>query len=187
MTAEIELVAYSDDCRLRGRVTLDDDRLTDMLNAQAEFVVRDVLLESLEDGRTVELREMLLLRDELLLVEMAGPRGERTRRLSTRQHRMQVKVGPFVVAGYLHAPPTIDAYASVRRRPPMVPLTAATISYSVAGLPQLRDCSAVILNREQAEWIMPTSDEALYFPNVPTIVDPLGMAKDLSGSIFFPG
>src|SRR5579859_6910832 len=69
---EVEFVAYAEDCRLSGRIRLETERLSDMLNLHDEYELRDVLAESIETGEGVEVREIILSRDDLLLVHATG-------------------------------------------------------------------------------------------------------------------
>ena len=79
---------------------------------------------------------------------------------------MQLKVGPYTILGNLHLPEGMDPEDRVRKREPMVPLTNATIAYSLGGRVVVRDVGTVIVNRVLVEWIIPTADEAAVFPEV---------------------
>jgi hypothetical protein len=181
---QIEFMAYAGDCRVAGHVELTGERLTDMLNDSPSLRLRDVLLESLEDGRLLELADMELHRDEVFAVEAVGPRGEASRRLRTRSHRMQVSLGPYLVMGQLHTMPGADPMNSILRRDPMVPLTNATIGYTISGQTMMRDVETLIVNRELADWINPAAGEHLAFPDTPILTPAPGdyYAKDLTGS-----
>ncbi len=177
----IEFIAFAGDCRVFGRLQLEAERLSDMLNESPEIVVRDVLLDSLEDGRVVEMEELTLLRDELYAVVGTGPRGNQARRVRTKSRRMQLEIGPYLVAGQLHAFPGADALGSVLRRGPMVPLTNATIAFRRAGEMQMLDAGTLVVNRELAAWIRPTvEEEQAAFPDVPVVSSSPGphVAKD---------
>lgn len=182
---DIEFMAYAGDCRVAGRIQLSRDRLTDMLNDQPTLHLRDVLLESLHDGRLLELATLELQRDELFAVEALGPRGRAEKRVRTRPHRMQVSLGPYIVMGQLHTLPGADPLNGILRRMPMVPLTTATIGYSVAGQSVMRDVETLVVNRRLADWISPTSREQAFFPNTPIVVPAPGefFAKDLTGPL----
>lgn len=178
----IELDAFSADCRIHGRLILFGDRLTDMLNDQRQFRVSHVTLESLEDGHAIELDSLVLERADLVAVVAAGPRGSDRRRVTLDTVRMQVGLGPYVVAGRLHAEAGTDPLRSVLQRGPMVPLTQATIAFTLAGEIRVIDAATLIVNREAAEWIVPTADEAAHFPAVEIRIAPgLTRAKDLTG------
>lgn len=178
-------MAYAGDCRVAGRLELNQARLTDMLNAQPTLRLCDVLLESLDDGRLLELADMELQRDELFAIEAVGPRGTAEKRIRTRPHRMQLSLGPYIVMGHLHTMPGADPLNSMLRRMPMVPLTSATIGYSVAGQTVMRDVETLVVNRTLADWISPTSREHTFFPNIPIITPAPGefFAKDLTGPL----
>ena len=174
-------MAYAGDCRVAGRLELIGARLTDMLNAEPTLRLREVLLESLDDGRLLELADLELQRTELFAVEAVGPRGPAERRVRTRIHRMQLSLGPYIVMGHLHAMPGADPLDSLLRRMSMVPLTSATIAYGVAGQTVMRDVETLIVNRTLADWISPTSREQAVFPDIPIITPAPGefLAKDL--------
>ena len=183
-TTDLEVVAYAEDCRLFGHLALSAARLTDMLNDADEIELVDVAAEALTDGRVVEIRSIVVRRDELFAVEVSGPRGAREHRQRTRPHSVAVKCGPYVVRGQLHASPTVDPFASFRRRPPMVPLTEGSISYAVADATVVRHADTVIVNRDLVDWVTPVSDahdEVLELPALPTAKGIL--LKDFTGGI----
>lgn len=179
---EVEFVAYAEDCRLYGHVRLHTERLTDLLNEHEQIELVDVAMEGL-DGRIFEVRTIVVSRDELLAVHASGPRGVRNRRLRTRPHPVAVQTGPFHVRGHLHAMPTADPFAALRRRPPFVPLTDGSIAYSLAGVPVLRRSETIIVNRELWDWIAPATDEEIEFPELPVTQDRSPMLKDFTGNI----
>ncbi|HEY3523494.1 MAG TPA: hypothetical protein VGK63_07295 [Candidatus Limnocylindrales bacterium] len=168
---EVEFVAYADDCRLFGHLRLSGDRLTDMLNEYEEYILVDVLAESLLDGSEAETIEIVVTRDELLAVEATGPRGSGDRRLRTQQHPMALKAGPYLVQGYLHAQLGLDPLMTIRRRGPMVPLTSALIAYTSGGVRGVHEATTLLVNRERTDWIAPVGDEERAFPDVPVLLE----------------
>lgn len=164
---EIEFVAYAEDCLIRGRVDLEGERLSDMLNARQTVSVRGAVAEALDDGRMLPIDALDLERGEILAVEALGPRGNASRRVRTRSHRMQVKIGPYLVLGYLHTLPGGDPAASSTHQPPFVALTDATVVWTEAGTSRAEDVGALLVNRDRAAWIRATEEEAVAFPNVP--------------------
>jgi hypothetical protein len=181
---EVEFVAYADDCRLFGHLRLSGDRLTDMLNDYEEYILVDVLLESLADGRVLETPEVVVARDDLYAVEATGPRGNGGRRLRTRQHPIGLKLGPYLAQGYFHALPGVDPLAAVRRRAPMLPLTHAWIGYASGGTKRLREATTLVVNRELTDWIVPASDEGeVEFPDVPVAKEQGPLLKDFTGAL----
>ena len=183
-TTELEVVAYAEDCRLFGHLALSAARLTDMLNEADEIELVDVAVEALADGRIVEMRSMVVRRDELLVVQATGPRGARERRQRTRPHPVAFKTGPYLVRGLLHALPTADPFVALRRRPPMVPLTDGSISYTVAGSTVVRRADTIIVNRAVIDWVTPGTDDEVAGPELPALPAAKGiLLKDFTGEI----
>jgi hypothetical protein len=151
---EVEFVAYAEDCILSGQLRLGAERVSDLLNDNAEFEFVDVLVEDLAGGQAIEIREMSVRRDELLIVHATGPRGNAGRRRRTRQYPIVANTGPYEVRGYVHALPGSDPIASLRRRKPMIALTDAVIHYTTGSVPQRRRAAVVILNRDCVDWIV---------------------------------
>lgn len=180
----VEFVAYADDCILSGRVRLAADRLTDMLNQHDEIDLVDVRVERLDGLGAVEVKEVLVRREELLLVHATGPRGSQARRQRTRQHPLAMKLGPYEVRGNLHALLGTDPLLAIRRRRPMVPLTDAWIEYQVAGEHERRRVTALVVNRDQIDVIEHALDEAVELPDLPVKNDQQGpLVKDFTGNI----
>jgi hypothetical protein len=91
---EIEFVAYAEDCTLSGHLRLAAERLTDLLNDHDEVELTHVVVEDLVGGHAVEVDELVVERDELLLVHASGPRGNASRRVRTTPHRISAKADP---------------------------------------------------------------------------------------------
>ena len=183
----VDLVAYAEDCVLSGRLALTADRLTDLLNDHEEFVFVDALVESLADGHMIERREVAVGRDELLIVQIAGPRGDSQRRQRTRQHPIAMKLGPYDLHGYLHTLPGSDPIASLRHRRPMVPLTEASIEYSIGVDRHRRQVSAVLVNRDQLDSVVEATDEEVEMPDIPFGDHKGVLLKDFTGSVHSDG
>lgn len=150
---EIDFVAYSTSERLSGRVRLDNDRLTDMLNAHREYVLVDALAERLPEGGSMVVPEILIQRDELALVRAGGPRGNRSLRVPTTTHRVVLRTGRYVVAGLHHSTGGQDPLAALRRRDPMVPLTDAVILFRVGQNIVEEPGGTIVVNRDLVEWV----------------------------------
>jgi hypothetical protein len=180
---EIEFSAYTEDFRLFGHLRLEGERLTDMLNGLDELILIDAMVESLTDGMAYEVDELAVMRDELVAVEASGPRGNPARRVRVRPFPIGVKLGPYLVRGYVHVTPGANPVLAVRRKRLMVPLTEATIEYQRGGTRIQRRSSTILFNRELADWIAPTVDEAIEYPDIPIAVDHSPLAKDFTGQI----
>jgi hypothetical protein len=179
----VEFQGFAGDCTIAGQVTMFGERLTDFLNGQERFRLHHVEFTSLEDGHVVALDSVSLERDELLAVVGTGPRGSESQRVELEETRMQLAIGPYIILGRLHTQPGADPMKNVLQRETMIPLTQATIAFSVAGATIARDVSTIIVNRHQVEWIAATADEASLFPDA-TIRSPfsLNLRKDFTGS-----
>ena len=179
---EEEFAAYTADCRLSGFLTFEAERLTDALNAGEEFALDSVMVVALDDGRIFESRTFTVRREELIAVRAAGPRGNPSRRSRMRPSPVSLKAGPYVIHGYLHAPPGADPLLHIRRRRPMVPLTGAWIEYETNGQQHRARVGTILVNRLRIDWIglSKDTDVRVDLP-VETAVDP--RAKDMTGAI----
>lgn len=160
-TPLVRFIAYGDRHRIFGWIQLRADRLTDLLDAHEELHLADVKIESLEDGSTPSVDEIILGRRELVAVQAAGPRGDSSRRHQTRTHPIAVESGNYVIAGHLHAEPGIDPMTSIADRQTMVPLTDAWIEYWSGGERRHRSTGTIIVNREKADRIRVVAEEDL--------------------------
>lgn len=151
----IAFTGYGMDFIVRGRVEVDGMRLTDMLEQTEQILVRDAVLEGLDDLAHVELPEYLVPRSELLAALGGGPRGSHTHRIRATPHRIQASVGPYRVLGRLHTPGDASIAQRLHEGGPLVPLTDATIAYVIAGILEVRDASVVYVNRDLASWVRP--------------------------------
>jgi hypothetical protein len=177
---QIPFTAYADDCTVTGEVAFTFDRLSDFLSATEEFEVGDVEFRALDDGRVVEAPSAAILRGDLCVVAASGPRGRPERRLWTRQYPVRVRIGPYTVLGYMHAPPTIDPLKTTDRRT-IVALTSSVVEYAIAGEPRRDPAEAVLVNRTKIEALEPATDADLGVAaaiDLPKAVDK--RAKDLT-------
>jgi hypothetical protein len=179
---EVDIVAFAEDSVLSGRIRLDGERVSDLLNDTDEFSVTDALVEDLVDGHAIALRELLLMRDEVFVVDAAGPRGNASRRRRTCQHPVIAKAGPYEVFGYVHTLPGSDPIASLRLRKAMVAMTDAVIGYTVGSEPHLRRANVVMLNQDRADWIAEAPDDVMMIEMPPGPTGPL--TKDFTGNLY---
>jgi hypothetical protein len=181
---EVEFVAYAEDCILSGHVRLTADRLSDLVNDHDELELVDVLVSDLTGSEGIEVHQLLIRRDEILVLHATGPRGRADRRQRTRQHPIVVKLGPYVVRGYVHAIPGSDPIAGLRRRRPIVALTDAVVEYAIGREPIRRRVSTVLVNRELADWIVEGDDESDELDKFALPVDGQGLlVKDFTGEV----
>jgi hypothetical protein len=150
MGTDIEFVGFSGDCRVEGRVELEDSRLADLLNRHKTITVRDVTLVSTLDGHTQEFEKLEISRDELDIVVASGPRGDPKRRLATKPNGVTMKLGPYCAEGFMHAPPTANPVRGFDRKPAMVAITDAVLEYQSCGQPVSQWFRTLLVNRELA-------------------------------------
>jgi hypothetical protein len=157
----VRFAAYGAHQRVFGWVSLDADRLTDLLNAHDELCLLDVELEHLPNGLIGTVDEVIIHRSDLVAVHASGPRGDETRRRTTRTHPLAIKSGNYLIGGYIHVPPGVDPLASAHERPPMIPLTDALIEYWVQGKRQHQSIGTIVVNRDAADWIQVVTHDDL--------------------------
>ncbi len=150
MGTDIDFVGFAEDCRVEGRVDLEDSRLADLLNRRKTITVHDVTLVSTLDGHTQEFDKLEIARDELDIVVASGPRGDPKRRLATKPNGVTVKLGPYCAEGFMHAPPTANPVRSFDRKPAMVAITDAVLEYEFCSEPVSQWFRTLLVNRELA-------------------------------------
>lgn len=141
------LVAYAEDCVVRGDVDLEDGRLSDLVNELDFLTFRGATLEALDDGRVVDVGELEVERHDLHLIPVQGRRGDPQRRLRTAEDRVVLEVGPFFVTGNLHRPPNTQPMAALARWAKFVPLTDA--AFRVGNEASERFVEVLLVNRER--------------------------------------
>jgi hypothetical protein len=166
----VAFIAFGEDCIVTGHTILDADRLTDMLNLHDEYELADVTVERFDDGEPLELAQISVQRDELILVQATGPRGDALRRHPTSPQHLALQMGPYRVRGFFHALPGADPIVAMRRRKTMVPLTDARIEYTIHGEQRETQVDTVIINREQIDWVQELMPTATEFPQEPALL-----------------
>lgn len=170
--------AFWDGHRAYGWVRLEVARLTDLLNAHAEITLRNGEIEHLAAGRTEALETVRLAREELLAVQATGRVGDPSLRRRSRLHPIGAQLGPYLIAGYLHAVPGVAPADELATRPPMVPLTDAWLEYWVSGRPRRQWVGTIIFNHHLADRVerLPDQAEELVRPTWHPVEDSSGIA-----------
>ncbi len=150
MGTQIDFVGFADDCRVEGKVDLDDARLADLLNSRPTIVVHDVTLVSTLDGHKQVFDQLEIDRGELDIVVASGPRGDPKRRLATKPNGVNMRLGPYSAEGFMHAPPTANPVRALSRRPAMVAITDAVLEYKFCQEPVSEWFRTLLVNRELA-------------------------------------
>ena len=147
----VDFVALAANARFSGRIRLDAERLSDMLNAHAEFELQQARAEEIGTGRWRIVSSVVLRRDELLVVLATGPRGSLLRRRHTIPRTLTVKLGRYIVTGEVHTEPGLDPLLQLKRRD-MVPLTDAVVRYEGPRGTIEEPVDAVVINRHRIDW-----------------------------------
>lgn len=125
---EMIVTAWAEDCVVTGRASVgDEERLSDLVNAEGRVDLSGAVVEALEGGRRFDLDALSLGLDELCAVQLVGPRGDPRRRRWTVRRRIAAEVGPYVVTGSLHVLPGVNPLAAFLHRPRVVPLTDVVV------------------------------------------------------------
>jgi hypothetical protein len=157
----VRFAAYGAHERVFGWVRLQEDRLTDLLNAHDELHLLEVELETLATGLRGTVDEVVIHRHDLVAVQAHGPRGDAAQRRTTRTFPLAVQSGNYLISGYLHVQPGIDPIAFAQERPPMIPLTDALIEYWAHGKREHQAIGTIIFNRDSTDSIRVVSHDDL--------------------------
>ncbi len=154
------IVAWAEDCVVRGDVSLDEGRLSDRVNELELMTFFEATLEALADGHEVRVDELEVERRELHLIEVEGRRGDPARRLRTVEERVTVEIGPFVVTGNLHRAPQNAPLAALAGWARFVPMTDAEIR--VSGRDEASHREVILVNRDRIAKTVPQATIQVY-------------------------
>jgi hypothetical protein len=184
--ATVELTVYAGDSVAFGRIRLAADRVTDLMNDGTEFEFTDTYLQSLDDSHGLMVRTVVVARDEIFAVAVAGPRGDPTRRTRTRPIPVEIRLGRYDVSGSIHVVPGTDPIVGFRRRRVMVPLTEATIAFDGPGGRTISRFGTVLVNRDLTDWIAPAARSDVRPPELIPELAGSGLAKDFTVPLVGP-
>jgi hypothetical protein len=189
----IDFVGFTADRRITAMIPLADDRLSDMLNSVTRIVLRDAVVGDLtEEGPSLS-GDVTLPVGDLVAVIGTGRRGSEMRRRRTAVRQVSVGLGRYTVSGCLHVPPDqgdfpqhADPAAILAGRDILVPITAASITYDVAGVMTTEEHETILVNRARASWIeiQPEVDDDLDAGAVADVVSGrTRYVKDFTGTV----
>jgi hypothetical protein len=179
----IPFMAFAEDAVVHGELLLEGERLSDFIAQDSPFRIESVVIEALDDGRTVEVSATTIARDDLVAITGSGPRGNPARRLRTRQYPARAQAGPYEIVGYVHATPSAHPFAGVVRRQ-VLPMTSAVIRYRIADRSAEWSCDALLVNPAKVDWLENASDQALRLGPVLELSQKLdSRAKDMTGEL----
>jgi hypothetical protein len=143
-----QLVAWAEDCQVRGEVDLGEGRLSDQVNELEVVTFFGATLAALDDGRELEIDEVEVERRELHVIEVHGRQGDPERRLRTFKDPVMLQVGPYTVRGSLHRAPVSQPLAALASWNRFIPVTDVTMDVDRPGHePIQRD--VVLVNRDR--------------------------------------
>ena len=183
----VELTVYAGDSVAFGRLALNGDRVTDLMNDRTEFEFVDTCLESLDDGHELLVRSVYVARDEIFAVAVAGPRGDPARRRRTRPIPLELRVGRYDVRGNIHIVPGTDPIIGFRRRRVMVPLTEATIEFDAPEGRRVSRFGTILVNRDLTDWIGTATRSDVRPPDLVPELEGRGLAKDFTPQMLARG
>lgn len=143
-----QLVAWAEDCQVRGEVELGEGRLSDQINELEVLTFFEATLAALEDGREIRVDEVEVERRELHVIEVVGRQGDPGRRLRTLKDPIVLQLGPYTVRGSLHRPPVSQPLAALAGWTRFVPVTDATIETGDPAREAIRR-EVVLVNRDR--------------------------------------
>ena len=176
----VELTVYAEDSVAFGRLALSADRVTDLMNERTEFEFVDTFLQSLDDSHGLQVRTVVVARDEIFAVAVGGPRGDPERRRRTRAIAVALRVGRYDVSGNIHVVPGTDPVMGFGRRRMMVPLTEATIEFDSPDGRQHSRSGTILVNRDLTDWIGPATRSDVRPPELVPELQGRGLAKDFT-------
>lgn len=176
----VELTVFAGDAVAFGRLALTADRVTDLMNERTEFEFVDTFLQSLDDSHGLQVSTVIVAREEIFAVAVAGPRGDSRRRTRTRPIPVELRLGRYDVTGNIHVIPGTDPITGFRRRRVMVPLTEATIEFDSPDGRKLSRFGTILVNRDLTDWIAPASRSDVRPPEVVPELRGRGLAKDFT-------
>jgi hypothetical protein len=156
------LMAWAGDCIVQGEVDLGDGRLSDRVNEAPVMTFFGATVRALDDGRELSMDELEVERRELHVIEVQGRRGDPARRLRTVVERVRIELGPFVVTGNLHRPPSALPLAALAGWARFVPMTDAVVAVKGSSGDGMHQ-DVVLVNRERIARTEPISVNALFF------------------------
>jgi hypothetical protein len=134
------------------------DRLTDALNSMEPIALTNVRLMSLATLGERTAAHHVVPPMELLIVAVAGPRGNPKRRMRVIPHAVVLTIGPYRVEGIIHTALGAHPTSGIHHRLPMVPITDAKVSYALLGRPIVDVLDAIVINRNALSSLVCASD-----------------------------
>ncbi|MEI7745628.1 MAG: hypothetical protein WCK58_17970 [Chloroflexota bacterium] len=178
---DLPFLGYAHDCIVNGTVTLREQRMADLVRDRELIAVRDMEVDALSDGRRLHHPALDLHWHELVLLAATGPQGDPSLRFyATRRHPVHAQVGPYEIAGYLHAPVAVDPFAFARHRS-TIPLTEAAVAFRVGKRTEIHRHEALLLNGAYRTHLASVADGVVRHLVSRANVDPFALQRRWGG------
>ena len=156
----IDFLAYDiTDHVVHARIEFQGDRLVDMLGSASTVVAEDVRSRSLATSQVARPHGSTINLADMVIVVATGPRGSDLKRIRTIMAPVTIYAGPYVVHGYLHAPPTESPVAFSEHRS-WLPLTEAVLEYSFRWQAVRERHDTLLVNRLHAKAVVLTDERS---------------------------
>lgn len=149
-----EAVAYGEDRRHAGLIEVPLGwRMSDVLNEDPRVLLAQVAVLPNAGGLPGRALEISLPRDDVFIVQLGGPRGDRELLRASVQTPLGMRLGPYRVRGLHHTRPGAASLTVWRRERVMVPLTDAWVEFPLRSRPVRIHVPAIAVNRLLVDWV----------------------------------
>lgn len=156
----IDFLAYDvTDHVVHARIEFQGDRLIDMLGSTTTVVAEDVRSRSLATSQVTRPHGSVIHLNDMAVVVATGPRGADIKRIRTIVAPVTIYAGPYVVHGFLHAPPHASPLTFSEERA-WLPLTEAVLEYSFRWQAVRERHDTLLINRLHAKAVVLTDERS---------------------------
>jgi hypothetical protein len=150
----IDFLAYDiADHVVHARIEFQGDRLIDLLAGSTTVAAQGIRSRSLATSQVTLAHGGVIDLTRIAVVVATGPRGSDLKRIETIVAPVTVHAGPFVIHGYLHAPPHESPVGFSQHRP-WLPLTEAVIEYTFRWQLVRERHDALLVNQVHAKAVV---------------------------------
>jgi hypothetical protein len=156
----IDFLAYDiTDHVVHARIEFQGDRLLDLLGRSTTVVAEDMRSRSLATSQVIRPHGSVINLADMAVVVATGPRGSDIKRVRTIVAPVTIYTGPYVVHGFLHAPP-YESPLEVAEQRAWLPLTEAVLEYSFRWQAVRERHDTLLINRVHAKAVVLTDERS---------------------------
>jgi hypothetical protein len=144
---------------VHARIEFQGDRLLDLLASEPSVVAEEVRSRSLATSAVTRPHGSRINLGDMVVVVATGPRGADIKRIKTIVAPVTVYAGPYVVHGYLHAPPYESPLEFSEERV-WLPLTEAVLEYAFRWQAVRERHDTLLVNRVHAKAVVLTDERS---------------------------